>query len=100
MKRSRIYRKGKHIYIKSGPLKEVHLIDKPKEPEHEYDEHYEEIYTDQFRFETGPKGITIHFGKQIFGTDLVKLKKAIHLDIRTARQFLKILEQAVKSKTE
>jgi hypothetical protein len=100
MKRSKTYRKGEHIYVKTGSLKEARLVQEPKRAEFEFSPDTQEVYADLFPMEIDKKGITIRFGKSIFGTDQAKFKRAIRLDIRTAREFLKILTRALGSAGE
>lgn len=95
MKRSKVYRKGKHVYIKSGALTEVRRLSGPDETPFEFGETCRDIYADRFNVETGPKGFLIRFGKALFGTDAVKLKSSIRLDPNTARRFVRALAEAL-----
>lgn len=97
MKRSKQYQKGKHIYIKSGKMKEVHTIKQGPKTETEFAQDYQEIYSDAFQFKTSKEGIKIIFGKQLFGTNQIKLKRTIQLGYKNAKRFESILKQALHS---
>ncbi len=91
MKKTKRYQKGKHLYIKSGAFTEVHLLPNSKEPEYVLDENYEEYYIDQFNFEIKNEGFKIGFGKQIFGTNITKLKRSVFLEKRLSKKFVTML---------
>ena len=96
MKKTKQYQKGKHLYISSGGKKEVHTIKKPEHPEIEFDENYQEVYVDKFHFENAENGVKIFFGKKIFGTDKIKLKRTILLGKKASKKLIRILENIFK----
>lgn len=95
MKKSKQYQKGKHIYIKSGKNKEVHTIQEKKQ-EFEFDDNYEEIYADCFKFETSKEGFKLFFGKKLFGTNQIKLKRVIKLGYKNCCRLLQLLKNTIE----
>ncbi|MBU1078653.1 MAG: hypothetical protein KKH98_15245 [Spirochaetes bacterium] len=96
MKKTKQYQKGKHIYIKSGKNKEIITVRENKKEEIEFDKNCEEIYIDQFKFETSKNSFKFFFGKQIMGTPNIKLKRVIRMNYKTAKRFFKILKDLFK----
>ena len=96
MQRTKQYRKGKHLYIKSGSKTEVHTLKNDDSPQVEFDDNCQEFYVDVFEFGLSEKGIKIFFGKKIFGTDRAKPKQTILLPKGTAKRMLRLLETVLK----
>lgn len=93
MQRTKQYLKGKHFYIKAGKKKEVHYLKNHKNQPVDYDKNLVEIYTDNINIEPSKNEIILKFGKSIFGTNIIKIKRIIKLDIKTAKKLEKLLKE-------
>lgn len=96
MKHSKTYQKGKHIYIKTGNVKEVITLQPDKKLDIEFEDDYEESYVDGFQFNLHNKNVKIFFSKQIPGLNRFKLKRVINMDIKTAKDFIAILKKELQ----
>jgi len=92
MKKTKCYQKGKHLYIKCGKKREVHILQDSPYHNVEYDENYQEIYANRFQISSTEKGIKISFGKEIFGTDRIKFKHTVIVNLQTAHKLVNMLK--------
>ena len=100
MKHSKTYQKGKHIYIKTGNIKEVITPQPDKKLDIEFEENYEEIYIDKFQFKIHDKKVKIFFSKEIPGLNKTNLKRVINMDIKTAKDFIRLLKKELKEEVQ
>lgn len=95
MKKTKRYQKGKHLYIKCGKKKEVHILRNSPYHNVEYAENYLEIYANRFLISPTKNGIKISFGKEILGTDRIKFKHTIIINLQTAYRLVNMLKNIV-----